>query len=393
MAGIVKTMLKKSILCFSILLFSACFCLSAQAQESESQEVEPGLTPDHPFYFLDTLGEQLSLFFTFNSEAKAEKALSYAEEKVAELEVVSKVEEVQEKILERANKRYQRYLEVAQGKAEKVKEKGVNVDELSQKMAEAMLNHQERLTKVYERVPEQAKGAIDNALQKSQHGYNTAIQAINSEQVKEQIRVRLEAAKDRVDSGLIQQQEQKINQAKNQIQGIIQGGISEQEWSQVQGDLTELTDTLEEIIKGGVPQESKEKAIEGLDQLEQVTLNCQKIAEQEKQDALDLITQVKNLVETGLTPTQQLNAVSALEEVKKIMQQVNSEQKQEQEQDQTRESTEQNLGQDQGQGEQTIEQVRQRIEQSLSSDQKEALDQAQQKTQEKLQEFQKGLNK
>ena len=55
---------------------------TAYAQEEELPD--PGITPDSPFYFLDTLGKKLGLMFAFGDEAKAKKALEYAEERLAE---------------------------------------------------------------------------------------------------------------------------------------------------------------------------------------------------------------------------------------------------------------------------------------------------------------------
>ena len=55
-----------------VLATSLMFGGTAYAQEEELGA--PGLTPDSPFYFLDTWGKQISLMFTSGSEAKADKA-------------------------------------------------------------------------------------------------------------------------------------------------------------------------------------------------------------------------------------------------------------------------------------------------------------------------------
>ena len=57
---------------------------TAYAQDEELPD--PGLTPDSPFYFLDNWGKNIGMFFTFGDEAKAKKALKYAEERLAESE-------------------------------------------------------------------------------------------------------------------------------------------------------------------------------------------------------------------------------------------------------------------------------------------------------------------
>ena len=62
------------------LIFVSCFIAisllssgTAYAQEEEVQLPKPGLTPDSPFYFLDTWNKKLSLFLTIGAEAKAKR--------------------------------------------------------------------------------------------------------------------------------------------------------------------------------------------------------------------------------------------------------------------------------------------------------------------------------
>jgi len=45
-----------------------------------------GLTPESPFYFLDTLGETIREFFTFKQEAKASLQVTFAAERISEIE-------------------------------------------------------------------------------------------------------------------------------------------------------------------------------------------------------------------------------------------------------------------------------------------------------------------
>ncbi len=64
-----------------VLIISLLFGGIAYAQDEELPD--PGITPDSPFYFLDTFGKKLGLMFAFGDEAKAQKALEYAEERLA----------------------------------------------------------------------------------------------------------------------------------------------------------------------------------------------------------------------------------------------------------------------------------------------------------------------
>jgi hypothetical protein len=62
------------------------FCPASAAFAQEQTELPaPGITPGSLFYFFDELAEQVSLRFTFRQEARLEKALQYAEEKIAEM--------------------------------------------------------------------------------------------------------------------------------------------------------------------------------------------------------------------------------------------------------------------------------------------------------------------
>ena len=69
------------------MVISLLFSGTAYAQEEELPN--PGITPDSPFYFLDNWGKNIGLFFAFGPEAKARKALEYAEERLAEAQAMA----------------------------------------------------------------------------------------------------------------------------------------------------------------------------------------------------------------------------------------------------------------------------------------------------------------
>ena len=72
-----------------VLALTFCFTGAAYAQgDEELQLPNPGITPDSPFYFADIWGERIGLFFTFGEDAKVEKALGYAEERLAEVDAM-----------------------------------------------------------------------------------------------------------------------------------------------------------------------------------------------------------------------------------------------------------------------------------------------------------------
>ncbi|MDA1337149.1 MAG: DUF5667 domain-containing protein [bacterium] len=65
----------------------AAFLLGGVASAKEQTVLpNPGITPESPFYFLDRIGEALQEFFTFNPEGKARLQITFAAERVAEIE-------------------------------------------------------------------------------------------------------------------------------------------------------------------------------------------------------------------------------------------------------------------------------------------------------------------
>ena len=92
----------KKILISGIMLASIPFAVFAQTASTTATSttvvatttatttvtVDPGLAPGDFFYFLDKIGENLRLAFTFNKESKAKLHLKYARERVAEINKV-----------------------------------------------------------------------------------------------------------------------------------------------------------------------------------------------------------------------------------------------------------------------------------------------------------------
>lgn len=77
--------MRKSLIALLILFVSLAVMAPTQAFAASGGGVKPG----NLFYFFDTTLEKIGLFFTFNSEKKAHKALEYADERLAEIESVS----------------------------------------------------------------------------------------------------------------------------------------------------------------------------------------------------------------------------------------------------------------------------------------------------------------
>lgn len=172
-------MIKNILISILVVLFSANFALAAETIDLP----KAGLTPESPFYFLDSWGEELNLAFAFKAEKKAEKMQKFAEEKLAEVRVMVEAKKIEK--LEKSLQKYQDYLEKAVAKANEAKEQGKDVDEILANVAQATQKHLTVLAEVYAKVPEQAKNAIANAMEKSSQGQENALKAISSEKKKE----------------------------------------------------------------------------------------------------------------------------------------------------------------------------------------------------------------
>lgn len=159
---------------------------------------DPGLTPDSPLYFLDTWGENISLALTGNAEAKARKQIAISQEKLAEAEQMG--EEGKAEASEIAAERYGEMVNAAAAGVSQAAQSGEGfTDALAELLATTTSISQQVLAGVYEKVPEQAKAAIQRAMQASTRGMEQAIEAISNtrrEQVQERIKQNLQKARE-----------------------------------------------------------------------------------------------------------------------------------------------------------------------------------------------------
>lgn len=190
-----KTIIKK--LLFVSFLITLLFAGVAQAQANDLPE--PGILPDSPFYFLKSWSETIGAFFTFGDVAKAERFVNLSEKRLAEANTL--VEKGKPEIAEKAILRYQEQLGKGLAKVEEAKAKGLNTDEVLAKVAESTLKHQAVLADVYEKVPEQAKEAIEHAIEASIRGHEESLKAVSG-QKREEVMERIEEKRQEVEEKL-----------------------------------------------------------------------------------------------------------------------------------------------------------------------------------------------
>jgi len=177
-----------------LLITSLFFGGTAYAQDEELPD--PGLTPDSPFYFLDTWGKNIGMFFTFGNEAKARKALKYAEERLAEAGAMAAKNKVRE--MERAANDYEGFMAMVNERLEAAVRQGVS-DNISERVALATAKHLNVLDRVKDQVPEQAKQALTRARTASMNGQINALRALAKEKTEKAIDIASDTIENRLE--------------------------------------------------------------------------------------------------------------------------------------------------------------------------------------------------
>mgnify|MGYP001595319852 CR=1 FL=1 len=161
----------KKLTTLSILLISLVFIAPIQVSAATNAGVKPGSF----FYFFDTTFENVGLFFTFNPEKKARKALEHADERLAEIEAIS--EEKNPDAVKTAIANYESNIVLATEKSKEIKDKG-QAETLLNSIADNTSKNQEVLTAILIKVPEEAREAITQAIEASKKGQEEAAKQI-----------------------------------------------------------------------------------------------------------------------------------------------------------------------------------------------------------------------
>jgi len=184
--------------------------INTTADIAQEELIEPGLLPDHPLYFLKTLSESIQTLFAFGEANRVNRHMILAEKRLAEAQalIAQGKTELAEKIMNRYQEQFTRAFTFAQ----QAKEKGQNSDEIMAKIAENTLRHQAVLARVYEQVPEEAKPAIEQAMENSLRGHEQALQNISEEKSEkvDQILKRIEEKRPAIEERIDQLQKQGV---------------------------------------------------------------------------------------------------------------------------------------------------------------------------------------
>src|SRR5215510_2018364 len=129
---------------------------------------EPGRTPDSSWYRLDAWQEEGKLLLARDPEAKTHLCLTFAREKLAELEAMIKTENAP--AAEIAAGRYREYVDRAQRLINDQTET-TSKETLAEMMANALLEHQYILSVIYEELPASTRAVVPRVITTAQECY------------------------------------------------------------------------------------------------------------------------------------------------------------------------------------------------------------------------------
>lgn len=135
---------------------------------------EPGRTPDSVWYQLDAAKEEGQLLLVQDNAEKVALYLTFAREKLAEVEAMVKIEDTA--AAETAVERYREYITRAQ---QLMQSADKNKESLAEKMATALLEHQYILSVIYEELPAGPRVVVPTVIKVAQQHYQDVIQFLS----------------------------------------------------------------------------------------------------------------------------------------------------------------------------------------------------------------------
>jgi len=228
------------------IVISLLFGGTAYAQDEELQLPSPGITPDSPFYFVDTWGKKIGLFFAFGAEAKARKALTYAEERLAEAQAMA--HKNKPNAVKEATNGYNEYINLATERMEQTRREGVDVSDTSEIVALATSKHLSVLDGILDIVPEEAKEAITRARGVSINGQENALRALARENPERATEINLAAIEGRLNRARAKAEENEVEDVEEALEEFERLNKFGEEISEIAQGLGKDTTTVEQLV-------------------------------------------------------------------------------------------------------------------------------------------------
>lgn len=225
--------MKKPVMALLVCILTLTFCLTGTVYAQEDEGLpEPGITPDSPFYFADRWMEQLVLRFTFREEAKAQKALQYAEEKLAEVDAMLSRNEVRATI--QATNEYGNYLAIATRATGQAGQKGTHTAEM---VAWATSKHLGILGDMADNVPQNAEEAMTQTRERARNCQETALRAMAQADPEGAIQINLRLMEQQLNRVRVRAEERETTK--------VQEGLREFErLSNLGGEISQIATSL-----------------------------------------------------------------------------------------------------------------------------------------------------
>ncbi|MFC1908754.1 DUF5667 domain-containing protein [Chloroflexota bacterium] len=252
-------------------ILAITFCSGGTVYAQDEGLPDPGITPDSPFYFLDTLGKNIGLFFTFGSEAKVRKAIEYAEERLAEAQAMAKKGRAKE--VQRVALDYDRFMAIVAEKAGEVTQPEIS-DNISERVALASSKHLTILDRVRDVVPEQAKEAVNRAREASLNGQKNALRALAKRKTERAMEINIANIEERLSRAAVK--------AADNITEEVEEALDEtKELLELEEEISDIADIAEGLGKDitSIEQRIAKSVANRLEVLERV---YEKVPEQAK---------------------------------------------------------------------------------------------------------------
>jgi len=233
-----KTSLLVALL-FLVVSFGTIF-----AQEAELPA--PGLTPDSPFYFLETISEEIITFFSFGDLKKAARYAALSAERVAEAQAV--VEKGKPEFVEKTLKRYENQLNKSLARAERAQTQGKSVKNIMEIVAEGTGKHLTVIENILEKVSEKAREATAKAKEVSMTGQKNALRVLARENPEKATEINLKAAESRLNRAKTKAEEGKIEETEEAIEEFENQYKFGEEISEIAKGLGKDTTTVEQLV-------------------------------------------------------------------------------------------------------------------------------------------------
>lgn len=153
--------------------------LSAGLLGGGSAAAAQGSLPGDALYGVKQATEEVRLAAARSDADKAELHLAFAERRASEATELAQRGKSQE--AHEAAEGYQKHVAAVGAELEQQKVHGKDVEKLVAKFQEHLKRHEATMTRVLDQVPDQAKGAIQRAMEVSRRGQEQAIRAMQAE--------------------------------------------------------------------------------------------------------------------------------------------------------------------------------------------------------------------